>query len=108
MTTPLIKMSAEFLSLREMLAKLEQTVEDQETSSDPEEEEREAITEPMLDRMSELARSIVQTRAHTPEELAQKARIVLDWINEDGDLADVLSASLCHDVVALFRDHAHT
>lgn len=62
--------------------------------------------EPVLDRMSDLARSIVQVRAHTLEELAQKARIVLDWINEDGDLADVLVASLCRDVLALFGDQA--
>jgi len=108
MTTQLIRMSAEFLSLRDMVAQLVQTAEDQETSSHTREEERQAIMEPMLDRMSELARSIVQTRAHTPEELAHKARIVLDWINEDGDLADVLSASLCRDVVALFRDHSQT
>jgi len=108
MSTQLIKMSAEFLLLRDMVAQLVQTEEDQETSGRAEEEEREAIMEPMLDRMSELARSIVQTHARTPDELAQKARVVLDWINEDGDLADVLSASLCRDVVAMFRDHAQS
>lgn len=105
MTTQLIKLSNEFFVLREMLGSLRHAVETR-TSTFNGEEEREALMETMLDRMSELSRSIAQTRVHTPQELARKARVVLDWVNADGDLADTLSTSLCRDVVTLFSDQS--
>ena len=107
MATQLSKMSNEFLMLGEMVGLLE-AIEDQETSICMGDEEKGAIMETMLDRMSDLSRSIAQTHVHTPQELAQKARVVLDWVNADGDLADALSASLCHDVVTLFSEHAES
>jgi hypothetical protein len=67
----------------------------------------EGVIETMHDRMSELARRIVDAPASTPSDLALKAIVALDWINDDGDLSDALSASVCRDLIGLFGEGNH-
>lgn len=103
MISALIEMSEEFISLRDASRKLCQTWEQQETSKQADANVCDEITRPMRDRMSVLSHEIAVTSATTPEELAKKALVALDWINADGDLADQLAASLCRDIVVLIR-----
>jgi hypothetical protein len=62
--------------------------------------ELDTFAEPMRQRMSQLSFRIAQAQATSLEELAYKASVVLDWIDEsEGDMADLLAASLCRDLV---------
>ena len=102
MTTRLIEMSQEFFLLQDRIVSLSEADDPNASGGD---EEWEAVAEPIYDRMAVLARTIIDTHASTPQELAQKARVALDWIDEDGDMSDLLVASLCRDVIAGFEKH---
>jgi hypothetical protein len=102
MSTLLMEMTEEFLVLQNKIAKFSKA-DDQNTP--PGEGQWEDVAELIYDRMATLARTIIATHARTPEELAQKARVALDWIDEDGDMSDMLVASLCRDVIASFEKH---
>ena len=105
MNTRLIDMTAEFLSLRDAINKL--TKPRVGAEEDAHAIDHEALMEPLVDRMASLAQRIGRSHARTPEELAQKARVALDCIDENGDTSDAQAASLGRDVLSLFaRDSA--
>ena len=61
------------------------------------------VTEVIADKMSQLSRDIVATHPTSPEEIAYKATVVLDWIDKDEpDLAEELAISLCRDILRMF------
>lgn len=97
MSSRVIQISSGFHILRETLARIE------EASDATSDEAWETITELIRDRMSKLSREIVEVEAASPEELAHKASIVMDWLETEGaDLAEQLAASLCRDVLRAF------
>jgi hypothetical protein len=96
MTSQLLQLSKEFLALRATMDRHVRAAEEWEDA-------REAMITPTQDRMLALALQIAASRASTPFELAQKASVALDWINEkDGDISDALAASLCRDLINVF------
>lgn len=97
MSTRLVELASEFLELRRILA-------DAETAAEPATSEllRDEEFERRSERMSSLAREIVSLPAQSGIELVHKSRVALDWINQDGDLADRLAASVCHDVAKCY------
>jgi hypothetical protein len=102
----LAEMSAEFLTLRDTTRRLEQPSGDQSEWSSEHEDGRERQLELLCARMSVLTEDIATTTARNAKELLHKARVALDWINPEGDLADRIVASVCGDVVDLFSEDA--
>lgn len=101
MVTLLKQMTEDYFSSRDMIAKLT------EEAAGATSNHHEALMEPLLERMAVLAQRIGSVHACTPEELAMKARVALDCINEDGDTSDAVSASLCRDLLSfLAREKA--
>lgn len=63
----------------------------------------EKLVELVMDRMSELSREIVAAPATCAEEVACKASVALDWLNDSTpELADELATSVCRDLMRLF------
>lgn len=99
--TPICKMGTEYIELRDEVAQLMTKAEEQRHESHRE-EELETTISAVMDQMSSLTMQMASKRSGSPQELAHKARVVLDWIDEDGDISMVLVASLCADIVAMF------
>lgn len=99
--TPICKMTTEYIKLRDEVAQLMARAEAQRYDGDRE-EELETTIGAAMDRMSSLTMKIASRPSGRPRDLAHKARVVLDWIDEDGDISMILVASLCGDIVAMF------
>jgi hypothetical protein len=103
MADDLIALSKEYHAARVALARLQHVSGSGAKDTAGFDAELETFAEPLRQRMSQLSRRIVEARAASPEELAHKASVVLDWIDEDqGDMADRLGASLCRDIMQAF------
>lgn len=99
--TPICKMGTEYMELRDEVAQLMAKAEEQRYDGN-QEKELETTIGAVMDQMSSLTVQIASKPSGSPQELAHKARVVLDWIDEDGDISMVLVASLCVDIVAMF------
>jgi len=62
------------------------------------------LGDPVRDRLTALARSMVKTPSGTARELASKAEVLMDWLDPNGSgvVAAELTASLCRDILQLF------
>ena len=59
------------------------------------------IGEPIRDRITELTKGIAMAMAQNTGQLALKAFVALDWLDND-DVSGMVCASLCQDVVLMF------
>ena len=100
MTTQLVALGAEFLALRDSARRLSEVPE--ATLQADAETHRQSMMDTIYDHMFNLTQTIVSTHASSCEELAHKARVALDWIEQDGDITDLLACSVCRDVIVLF------
>lgn len=96
------QLSTEFLAIRDMLIRLA-GIDPSLALAHRDEDRREAFVNASFDRMSELVATIIDTHAGSTQELTCKARVALDWIDEEGDVADRLAASICRDILVLFE-----
>ena len=106
MAFSLSTLSAEFFELRARLDQLTESLSKLPISDGDVEASREAAADDMGRRMASLSRAMVQVQATSPRELVRKAQVVIDWLDEDGDLASALARSLCHDVVQIHGCHS--
>jgi hypothetical protein len=56
------------------------------------------------ERLAAVVREVTISPAVSTDDLMQKARIGLDWINSEGDIADRIAFSICRDVVECLQE----
>jgi hypothetical protein len=95
----LVALGEEFLALRDTVERLAAVPE---SGAAEREEQQDTMKSLLRDQMLDLAQTIANTHARSPQELTYKARVALDWIDSEGDMADLLACSLCRDVIVLF------
>jgi hypothetical protein len=100
MGSRLSRLSSELLKLRDQLNGATLTV-DAAITDEKIEAEHEVYVERVSRRISKVSRAIARTPASSTKDLVEKAYVVMDWANEDGDLSDHLTLSLCRDVIDL-------
>jgi len=62
------------------------------------------LGDPVRDRLTELARSMVKTPSGSTRDLVSKTEVLMDWLDPNGSgvVAAELTASLCRDILQLF------
>ena len=62
--------------------------------------------EAMRERLSTISREAMQAPASTETELVWKARILLKWLDPDGDWRDDFATYLCRDILRMYGEKA--
>jgi len=104
MAPSLSKLSSRLLVLRDRLNEATVSLGDAAPGNEKKEADHEVYADRLGKQMARLTCAIARTPAESMNELVQKAHVVMDWANKDGDLSDRLAVSLCHDVIHLHSD----
>jgi hypothetical protein len=97
--------SAEFSWHREDIMRLdEMALEYQALRADLARIDLDELGDPVRDRLTALARSMVKTPSGSTRDLVSKTEVLMDWLDPNGSgvVAAELTASLCRDILLLF------
>ena len=104
MAPSLLKLSSKFLKLSDRLNEATMAIGEAASGDEEKEVHHEIYTDRLSRQMTRLTWVIACTPASSAKELVQKAHVVMDWLSEDGDIPNLLSLSLCRDVIHLHGD----